>query len=382
MQEKNRISTVNIHIYPSNITCETRIEKITKTLAESLFEEIIVIGTKDGETSKDRKFTDRITFLLLGVSNKHRDFLMKLFVFFMFYMHTIVFCVRKKNILCVNAHSLSVLPLCFIISRILNTRLVYDTHELETESNSISGVRKHASKVLEGILIRRSDYTFVVSKSIEQWYKRTYDIVKIETVFNTPSIDYAKIDNGSYFRDKFKIPENIIIYIYVGGMGTGRGVDILLDVFSKVQSTQACLIFMGEGPLVEKVLSLQGKIPVYYHEPVPTSEVVNFSSSADVGVSYIENTSLSHYFSMPNKVFEYLYSSLPVITSNMLDASEFVNSNDIGFVVQDGDELLTLIQKMNPRLIHSKKSNINKVIEQISWEKQEAKIVNVYKSFI
>jgi glycosyltransferase involved in cell wall biosynthesis len=269
-----------------------------------------------------------------------------------------------------------------MVSKIKKTKLIYDTHELETESNSISGIRKKASKILERLLISKADYTFVVSKSIEEWYETTYSIENIETVFNAPSIDYLQIDHNDYFRRKFNISSHSIIYIYVGGLGPGRGVEVLLDVFSRVERNKSSLIFMGEGPLVEKVLASQDLMPVYYHEPVATSEVVNYSSSADIGISYIENTSLSHYFSMPNKVFEYLYSSLPVITSNMLDSSQFVINNDIGFVVDDGTELLALVQKMNRKLIQSKKSNIGRLIKGISWEKQEDKIENVYHSIL
>jgi len=318
----------------------------------------------------------------MGLPNKYQNFILKVFVFLTFYLSVIIFCFRKKSIKCINAHSLSVLPLCYIVSKIKNTKLIYDTHELETESNSIFGIRKKASKILERFLISKTDYTFVVSNSIKEWYAKTYSMENIETVFNVPSIDYMKIDHDDYFRSKFNICSDSIIYIYVGGMGPGRGVEVLLDVFSKVDSRKGSLIFMGEGPLVDKVLASQGQMPVYYHEPVSTSEVVSFSSSADIGISYIEKTSLSHYFSMPNKVFEYLYSSLPVITSNMLDSSQFVVNHDIGFVVEDGDELLALVQKMDLELIKSKKFNINGVIEGISWEKQEDKIEKVYHSIL
>lgn len=379
----NKLTKLNIHIYPSNLTCETRIEKLAQSLIKkSLFDQIIVIGTNDGEVKKLRTFADRIKFRLMGLPNKYRNFIMKVFVFLTFYISVIVFCFRKKEIKCINAHSLSVLPLCYIISKIKNTKLIYDTHELETESNSISGIRKIASKLLERLLISKVDYTFVVSKSIEDWYETTYSIVNIETVFNAPSIDYMQIVHNDYFRSKFNISSDSIIYIYVGGLGPGRGVEVLLDAFSKVEGNKASLIFMGEGPLVKKVLASQELMPVYYHEPVATSEVVSYSSSADIGISYIENTSLSHYFSMPNKVFEYLYSSLPVITSNMLDSSRFVLKHEIGFVVENGAELLALVGRMNRELIQSKKSNIGTLMKGISWEKQEDKIEKVYNDIL
>jgi glycosyltransferase involved in cell wall biosynthesis len=379
----NKLTKLNIHIYPSNLTCETRIEKLAQSLIKkALFDQIIVIGTNDGEVKKLRTFADRIKFRLMGLPNKYRNFIMKVFVFLTFYISVIVFCFRKKEIKCINAHSLSVLPLCYIISKIKKTKLIYDTHELETESNSISGIRKIASKLLERLLISKVDYTFVVSKSIEDWYQTTYSIVNIETVFNAPSIDYMQIDHNDYFRSKFNISSDSIIYIYVGGLGPGRGVEVLLDAFSKVERNKASLIFMGEGPLVKKVLASQELMPVYYHEPVATSEVVSYSSSADIGISYIENTSLSHYFSMPNKVFEYLYSSLPVITSNMLDSSRFVLKHEIGFVVENGAELLALVGRMNRELIQSKKSNIGTLIKGISWEKQEDKIEKVYNGIL
>ena len=383
--KKNEGSKVNIHIYPSNLTCETRIEKITTTLIEkSIFDEIIVIGTKDGETQEKRTYKDNITFILKGLRNIHSHVIVRVFVFLFFYLSVFVFCMRKKNLICINAHSLSVLPLCYLVKLFRNSKLVYDTHELETESNSISGtgIRQKISKLLERILIKKVDYTIVVSESIRQWYQDEYGIEKIVTIFNTPKFGCNKIKNNDYFRSKYNIRNDTIIYIYVGGISYGRGIEILLDVFTNKNNRNACVIFMGEGPLVDEVEKHQDAKNIFYHEQVPTSDVISYTSGADIGISYIENTSLSYYFSMPNKIFEYLFSSLPVITSNMLESSKFVRSNSIGCVVEDGRELLDLVENLNREQIVTLKDNIPKIIQDISWDNQEDKIESVYKSIL
>ena len=44
----NKLTKLNIHIYPSNLTCETRIEKLAQSLIKkALFDQIIVIGTNE-----------------------------------------------------------------------------------------------------------------------------------------------------------------------------------------------------------------------------------------------------------------------------------------------------------------------------------------------
>ena len=66
----------------------------------------------------------------------------------------------------VNAHSVSVLPVCAALARRHGATLVYDTHELETETVASRGLQQRIFKVLERRLIRSCALVLTVDESI------------------------------------------------------------------------------------------------------------------------------------------------------------------------------------------------------------------------
>ena len=93
----------------------------------------------------------------------------------------------RDRIGAVNAHSVAVLPVCYLLSRRLGARLV-DAHELETETIASRGLQRAIFKVIERLLITRCDAMFVVSDSIAQWYRQRYPALRPVVIRNIPSV--------------------------------------------------------------------------------------------------------------------------------------------------------------------------------------------------
>jgi hypothetical protein len=126
---------------------------------------------------------------------------------------------------------LELLPLGYLLKFIYGAKLIYDTHELETEKSNLTGLRKKLSKWLEYLLIKKVDHIFVVSEHIADWYEKTYNITRPTILFNAPQVAHVKKTN--YFRDTFHLRDDQIIVLYQGGLAAGRGVNILFDAFKK-----------------------------------------------------------------------------------------------------------------------------------------------------
>ena len=131
----------NLHIYPSDFQNESRIMKITNSLiSKKIVDQVILIGRGRGE----KKISNKIyLYLFSGLNNPIQGiFIIKLFRFFIWYIE-ILFFLRNKNIQIINAHSISVLPLAFFIylQNFGKSIIIYDTHELETETTSLSKTR-------------------------------------------------------------------------------------------------------------------------------------------------------------------------------------------------------------------------------------------------
>src|SRR5690606_34620878 len=97
-----------------------------------------------------------------------------------------------------------------------------------------------------------------------------------------------------------------IVYLYLGVLIRGRGIEIILDAFRSA-SDRHHVVFVGFGEY-ETQLSNESKQydNIHYLPGVGPERILQLTSGADVGLSLIENTSLSYYYCLPNKVFEYL----------------------------------------------------------------------------
>jgi len=117
---------------------------------------------------------------------------------------------------------------------------------------------------------------------------------------------------------------------------------------------------------------------------VPTDVLLNYTSSADVGIALIKNTCLSYNFCMPNKLFEYAMVGLPVIVSNVKEMSEFVKKHQMGVVVKD-DAVASLneaIERLLSMDLTVLKQNAKKAALDNSWEHQEKKMQIIYRKLL
>ena len=115
----------------------------------------------------------------------------------------------------------------------------------------------------------------------------------------------------------------------------------MLDVLPKISPSFHC-IFMGYGALVPKVRQLAATSPnVHLLPAVHPQDVLSFTVGADVGVILVQKVSLSYYYSLGNKFFEYLMAGLPVIASDFPEMSKQSNPGIAGSFVNRQEKGLT-----------------------------------------
>ncbi len=369
---------MNLHIYPSNILFESRIEKITRTLIqEKIFNSIIILGIWEKGLKRSQKLDNRIE--IIRVKN-YFSFLPNFLKKFFDLVGLMFFCLfRLTNVHVVNCHSLNCLFIGVVLKIIRGSKLVYDTHELETERNGLTGILKVFSKKIEKLCIKYCDHIFVVGDKINRWYKYHYKLKNsvITTIFNFPNlINQSKIQSID-IRAQNKIPHDRLIFVYVGLMIDGRGLEELIAAFN--QSVHH-LVLIGYGPswaILEKKTRKINNIHV--NEPLDQKHLLMFIKSADVGIfSPFNIRSLSYRYCMPNKIFEYIHAQLPIIVSPLEEVVTHINKNEIGWVVNSYEELKKLIIKIKPSQIINKKKNILKVQKKYTWESQKDMLISPY----
>jgi glycosyltransferase involved in cell wall biosynthesis len=279
----------------------------------------------------------------------------------------------------IHCHDYSALPAGCIAKLIYkNVQIIYDAHELESERYGLNKYSKFIIKNLERYMLPFVKNTVTVSDSIANFYSDTFGIDKPLVILNAPN--YVDIEKSSYFRDYFQIPIENKIFLYQGGLSSGRGILEFFDLISSIKNVS--YIIMGYGPLSIKIKEIVKKNEnLYFHDAVPYADMHKYTSSADFGVCIESNACLSWDFALPNKIFEYAMSGLPVIVSNLKEISNFVKINNIGVVLSDEIDC-EAFHKIYLDLISNHeimKENIKKVSKKYNWENEEIKLLQMYE---
>ena len=91
----------------------------------------------------------------------------------------------------------------------------------------------------------------------------------------------------------------------------------------------------------------------------------------------IERVSLSDYYCLPNKLFEYAFSNLYILASDFPDIKKIIEDFDLGvcsslnFTDLKQKIIEIELQKLNPS---------TKSLNSLSWQFQSKKLVNYYNS--
>lgn len=378
------IKGTNIHIYPSYLTNESRIMRETKSLIRlNLVEQIEVLGFwKEGLATKDVvQPTLRLIRIPTFVQKRTGIWkVLNMVSFPVFYAKVFVRCFAKKPSV-VNCHSLTVLPLGVLLKLVFKCALIYDPHELETETNDSKGLRQIVARLIEKMFIGKANTVIVVGNKIAEWYKLKYGLNNLHVIRNIPESASSTPPSTSSMRARFGLSDQDLLFIYVGVLEKGRGINLLLSVFDQLPAHYH-LVFVGYGifeATVKEAALRRGNVHVM--DAVQPREVIGVISSADVGLCLIEPTCLSYYYCLPNKSFEYLRAGLPFIASNLPELRlEFGNTNVCWFSELDVDQLIGIISKISRATIEEKRNSVFASQGRWQWDEEAAKYIEIYKN--
>lgn len=259
-------------------------------------------------------------------------------------------------------------------------KIVYDAHEYETEVNGLKGFQKKIYKLLERRIIKQVTRMITVSDTIAQEYVRLYGLEKPEVLLNVPKVTFKGDSKFDLFREKFKIRTDQRIFLYQGYLMPGRGIEILLESFKGLEDDKDVIVFMGKGSLTDLIKSYQKTGSVFFHEFVNPSQYLHYTSSADVGISFIEDISLSDRYCLPNKLFEYMFCGLPIICSNLPEMKKLVEGNGIGIASASNTEegFKNAVEQMNCQDFDLFRANTVAAAAKYSWSDQERRLLALY----
>ena len=138
---------------------------------------------------------------------------------------------------------------------------------------------------------------------------------------------------------------------------------------------------MGSGPLQPIVAQAAAQYPnIHLISSVAPHEVLGYSQAADVGICLTDNSCLSHYYSLPNKIFEYLHAGLPIIVNPLLEQKQLVDEFCCGWVAPEDDAAFArVLSDIDHAAIMARREGVLAAAQSLQWSKEKARLIKAYK---
>ncbi len=281
----------------------------------------------------------------------------------------------------IECHMIDTLEWCCQLKRDLRVPLVYAPHELETERLGPPEAQRRKERALERRLIRECDAVVVVGDAIADWYAREYSIPRPVVVRNIPvrpenAADVKAVD----LKGQLGVPRNALLFIYQGLLDNGRRVEQFLRVFSQLGANRHVL-FLGYGALAEKVQEFSAKhTNIHFLHAVPPAHVLRYTAGADVGLVGVENACLSYFYSLPNKLFEYLGAGVPVVAPRFPEIARIVDGCDCGWLVDDEEDAWhRVLSGLDAAEVVAARDRARAAAGRYSWQEEAKRLTDTYR---
>jgi glycosyltransferase involved in cell wall biosynthesis len=282
----------------------------------------------------------------------------------------------------VHANDIATLIPGYFAARLSGAKLVYDTHEYAVGVPYRKAVWAWLAATIERLLIGRCDAVITVSDGIAERLQERYGLEQRPAVVrNVP--DLPPPGDAPDLREEMGIGSAPLV-LHQGAVAEGRGGGNLVRAVAEMDS--AHLLFLGaDGAFAEGLrdlgrgAGLDGRL--HFHPPVPLTELLSYTTQADVGVSLLEDTCENHRLALPNKLFEYLAAGLPVVVSDLPEMSRLVGQRGVGWTTDPGDpadiaSVLTLaLEDRNDASLHER---VRAAAAELNWPHERSRLTGLY----
>lgn len=229
----------------------------------------------------------------------------------------------------------------YCAAKVRHKFLFFDAHEMFPEVPELVG-RERVKKIwtrIENHIFPRMERmkpraaAITVCRSIADIYKERYGL-EMGVVRNVP-MRYGTENGDSNYELNISNFEGKKILLYQGAVNVGRGLEWIIDAMPYLP--QCHLVIAGVGDEYESLVKdverrdLGGCVT--FLGRVEPSELHRITPMADLGLSLLENMGLNYYYSLPNRIADFVQSGVPVLATDFPEIHRVVEKYGIGTLV-------------------------------------------------
>jgi glycosyltransferase involved in cell wall biosynthesis len=346
-------------------------------------------GSFDGPSSARRRFLPAMVAALRR--NRVRRFLSDLFrngIFELKFLRAAL----SADADVYQANDVDTLLVAWLASRLRRARLVYDSHELWLGSpkylREMSALGRLRDRLTERALVYAADAVIHVTPGRAEVMQEMYPrIRKMHIVENCPEVT-EKLTSDR-LRETSGAPAGAALVLYQGILANERGLENLLEAARELRGENLRIVLVGHDctggrlPAMATATDLAGIVTLL--PPVKSEELPLLTAGADMGLILFQNTCLNHYYSLPNKLYEYMMAGIPVIASDLPEIARVVRDNGCGILVDPEDPasialgIRDLLSRPAERLSMGQRAR-EAAISRHCWPVQARELISLYSS--
>lgn len=212
---------------------------------------------------------------------------------------------------------------------------------------------------LEVFLYKRADLIVALTEGIQSGIKaKGFGSQKITMVPNA-SLRPSPVDERKRQSRRLELGwEGKTVAIWVGAHGRANGLDVIVEAARKSQRCNGLhFVLVGDGPDKPRLTkSANGLMNIEFIDSVSKSDVEGILRAADIGL-LVHRDTLAVKGARPNKLFDYMAASLPIITNMAGEAHRLIDEARCGVYVPAEDSIA--LAKAAQELHHSPDQRIS-----------------------
>jgi glycosyltransferase involved in cell wall biosynthesis len=272
-------------------------------------------------------------------------------------------------------------------------RTIYDSRDVYMESRDFAKLGWPAKAILERLerrWARAADTVLTVNEPYADLIARGLGVARPRVVMNCPEIWQPPEPRPDLIRATLGLPSSTAVVLYQGHLMSERGIEQTMDAILEVPD--AILGLLGFGTWLDRLTEQVAEPPylgrVMLLDPVPPTELLEWTASADVTVMAIQPTTLNHRYTTPQKLFESIAAGVPVVAADLPGMAGIVRSSGVGLVCDPTSstaiaEAIRELLSTPPDERLARQARVLEVAhERYNWEIQAATLLDLYRELI